>query len=305
MKSCSVLGCEEEESLPFKCKLCDQMYCAKHRLPEQHDCPMIGIYQSEEYRKSKVSQPRTMEEKQKKTKPKLRGERLRSPRDTETKSVYYEPQDRFLSRSSFFNIQSLGRDYLSILIILFIFSIFITLNIIVLHTLYRGYPIATLNWNVVFINIGAINFIFGGHFVIQKIMAKNMKEETQVVLWVWGIVLGILSILLPLFAVPGFLAFKQGRSSNKNRGKIAFLGIAWILTWCTLIIIFLYSNGFGVPYLMDLSYAPSLMLLFVLFSLLPFGIYAGKYIRGWNRIVHMGSFLYTFVLFILYLIATY
>ncbi|MCE7743260.1 MAG: hypothetical protein GOP50_12490 [Candidatus Heimdallarchaeota archaeon] len=305
MKSCDVPGCEEEESLPFKCKLCDRMYCAKHRLPEQHECPMIGIYQSEVYKKSKLSQPRKEEEIPKKTKLKHRGEKLLSPRDAETKSVYYEPQDRFLTRSSFFNIQSLRRDYLNILIILVIFSTFITLNIIVLHTLYRGLPIAALDWNVVFINIGAINFIFGGYFVIQKITARYMKEETKVVLWLWGIVLGILSILLPLFAVPGFLTFKEGRSSNNNRGKISFIGISWILTWCTVILIFLYSNGFGVPYLAELSYAPSLMLLFVLFSLLPFGIFAGKYISGWNRYVHMGSFLYTFIIFILYLIVRY
>ena len=55
MKSCSYPDCVEEDSLPFKCKLCEQYYCAKHRLPEQHDCPRISIYQSEEYKKAKAA----------------------------------------------------------------------------------------------------------------------------------------------------------------------------------------------------------------------------------------------------------
>ncbi len=305
MKACSVPGCEEEDSLPFKCKLCDQLYCAKHRLPEQHNCLLIGIYQSDKYKKSKVTQPKKKEEETKKSKPKIRGERLYGPRETERKSVYLEPQDRFLSRSSFFNIAGFRNDYFNILTTLVIFSILVTLNIIVEYTLYEGAPISVIDWNWVFINIGAINFIFGGYFVVQKILAKRMREGTRVVLWIWGIIIGIMSIFIPLFAIPGFLTFKEGSSSYKNRGKIAFSGIAWILLWCIVITILMFGNGFGVPYLASLSFTPMLMLTFTLFSLLPFGIYAGKYISGWNRQLYIGTFVFTFILFIVFLVAKY
>ncbi len=305
MKSCNVPGCEAEESLPFKCKLCNQMYCSKHRLPEQHECPMISIYQTEEYKKSKVSQPRIIEEQPKKINPKFRGEKVRNPRDTETKSVYFESQDRFLTRSSFFNITGFRNDYLNIFTTLLIFSILITLNIIVEVTVYGNLPIALMNWNMVFINLGAINFIFGGYFIFQKILAKRMREGTRVVLWGWGILLGLMSIFVPLFAIPGFLAFKEGKSSYKNRGIIAFAGISWILFWCMIIVIIMFGGGFGVPYLGYLSFTPMLMLTFALFSLLPFGIYAGKYISGWNRSVYFGTFIFTFISFIIYLIARY
>jgi membrane associated rhomboid family serine protease len=31
--------CGEEESMPYRCRLCGGTYCAEHRLPENHDCP--------------------------------------------------------------------------------------------------------------------------------------------------------------------------------------------------------------------------------------------------------------------------
>ena len=305
MKACSVDNCKEEESLPFKCKLCNQFFCAKHRLPEQHDCPMIGIYQTEQYKKAKYTQTEKKEEKSKKKRPKIYGEDIYTPRDIETKSVYYEPQDRFLTRSSFFNITGFRNDYINIITTLLIFSILVTLNIIVEYTLYAKVPFSSIDWIWIVINISAINFIFGGYFIIQKILARKMHENTKVVLWIWGILLGVLSIFVPLFAIPGFLTFRESSSSYKNRGKIAFSGIAWILFWCTVIVIIMFGQGFGNAYLHSLSFTPMLMLTFALFSLLPFGIYAGKYISGWNRQLYIGTFIFTFILFIVYLIARY
>lgn len=38
---CNVPECEEVlDYLPFKCKYCGLIYCKKHRLPENHNCPM-------------------------------------------------------------------------------------------------------------------------------------------------------------------------------------------------------------------------------------------------------------------------
>ena len=33
--------CGKEESFPFKCQYCQGLFCAEHRLPENHNCPMI------------------------------------------------------------------------------------------------------------------------------------------------------------------------------------------------------------------------------------------------------------------------
>ena len=53
MPGCSIEGCEGE-GFPYKCKLCGNKYCGKHRLPEFHDCPGLIYYQSQEYKKSKA-----------------------------------------------------------------------------------------------------------------------------------------------------------------------------------------------------------------------------------------------------------
>ncbi len=53
MPGCSIEGCEGE-GFPYKCKLCGNKYCGKHRLPEFHNCPGLIYYQSQEYKKSKA-----------------------------------------------------------------------------------------------------------------------------------------------------------------------------------------------------------------------------------------------------------
>ncbi|WP_340818598.1 rhomboid family intramembrane serine protease [Methanolobus sp. WCC4] len=35
-KKCWICG--KEESIPFRCRFCDKVFCSKHRLPEQHAC---------------------------------------------------------------------------------------------------------------------------------------------------------------------------------------------------------------------------------------------------------------------------
>lgn len=35
--------CNKEELFPFTCRYCRKSFCAEHRLPENHNCPVIGI----------------------------------------------------------------------------------------------------------------------------------------------------------------------------------------------------------------------------------------------------------------------
>ncbi len=39
MDKCEVCG--EEVLLPFRCNYCQSLFCAKHRLPESHNCSKI------------------------------------------------------------------------------------------------------------------------------------------------------------------------------------------------------------------------------------------------------------------------
>lgn len=40
--------CEKPEVMPFKCKFCGEMFCADHRLPENHEC--LGLRRFKEER---------------------------------------------------------------------------------------------------------------------------------------------------------------------------------------------------------------------------------------------------------------
>ncbi|MFB6197773.1 MAG: AN1-type zinc finger domain-containing protein, partial [Halobacteriaceae archaeon] len=31
--------CGEDESMPYRCRMCGETFCSEHRLPENHDCP--------------------------------------------------------------------------------------------------------------------------------------------------------------------------------------------------------------------------------------------------------------------------
>ncbi len=50
MKTCQICG--KEETLPFRCKFCNGIFCYEHRLPENHNC--TGLSQVKEYLGEKI-----------------------------------------------------------------------------------------------------------------------------------------------------------------------------------------------------------------------------------------------------------
>lgn len=300
MKSCSLDGCMERDSLPFKCKLCGQMYCAKHRLPEQHNCMQIGIYQTDEYRKAKVSPPKP--EKKDKVKPRRYGENLYGPRDSERKSIQLESKDRFMMRSSFFTLFDLKSDIVNIFVASLLFSVFLGTHSIVNRSVYQGAQLTSLFLYTTLLNVGVSVFIFSGFYAIQKIVAKRMKLRSGVILWLQGILLGLVSIFVPIFVVPAFFVFRDFTGGDRERGIAALSGIVWMLFWSIVCLVFMFANGFGVVWLYALKEIPMFLLLFSFFTLLPFGIFTGRYIARWNKKLSWGLVAFTFALFIAYLV---
>ncbi|MHA1219908.1 MAG: AN1-type zinc finger domain-containing protein [Candidatus Heimdallarchaeaceae archaeon] len=300
MKSCSLDGCMERDSLPFKCKLCGQMYCAKHRLPEQHNCIQIGIYQTDEYKKAKVSAPRP--EKKDKVKIKRYGESIYGPRDSERKSIQLESQDRFMMRSSFFTLFDLKSDFINILVASLLFSLFLGTHSIVTRSVYQGIQLTPLYLYTTLLNFGITVFIFSGFYAVQKMVAKRMKLRSGVTLWLQGILLGLFSIFVPIFVVPAFLVFRDFSGGDRERGIAALSGIIWMLFWSIVCLVFMFANGFGVVWLYALKDIPMFLLLFSFFTLLPFGIFTGRYIARWNRKISWSLLAFTFTLFIVYLV---
>ncbi len=58
MASCN--SCGEAVGLPHTCKLCNNKYCSKHRLPERHDCVNLGYYKRPEYKQEKFAKEKEL-----------------------------------------------------------------------------------------------------------------------------------------------------------------------------------------------------------------------------------------------------
>jgi hypothetical protein len=301
MKGCSYPDCAEEDSLPFKCKLCNQSYCAKHRLPEQHDCARIGIYQTDEYRKAKVS-PVVPKAEEKEEKPSRKQKQFYTPRDIEQKSVYAEPQDRFMTRSSFFTLYSFGKNIHNVLVISLFVGFVLTLNDLVDFRLWQGRPLSSDYLWILLTTFIATLIVFGGHMLAQHIAARTQKIGASNIIWLQGALISLIGIFIPFTMIPTFLTFRTDVIDDRKKGITAMIGIVWILVWEVIIISILGFSSINQHILDGLANIPFFMLFLVVFLLIPFGVFHGRYLSSWNRKVHWSLFASVVALFIYYFV---
>ena len=288
MKGCSFPNCEEEESMPFKCKLCNQVYCAKHRLPEQHDCPRIGIYQTDEYKQAKVSAKqmeitKAQEIEELEQKKEQRRTQFFDPSKLEQKESYLQQKDRFLIRSPFFTLYEFQKNSLNILISTLIVAVLMGINVIVTTAINSTQSFSPdFLWTFLTTFFGVI-FIYGGHELTHEITARRMKVKNGNVLWIQGIFLGFLSIILPFLIFPSYLIFKDHSLKIREQGITALAGVIWLMI-CQLFLLFAIGfKIFSAPILFGLYNLPYFFAFYLIFNLIPFGLTDGRYISNWNR----------------------
>ncbi|MCG3255664.1 MAG: hypothetical protein KAU62_06230, partial [Candidatus Heimdallarchaeota archaeon] len=209
---------------------------------------------------------------------------------------------RFMMRSSFFTLFDLKSDFINILVASLLFSLFLGTHSIVTRSVYQGIQLTPLYLYTTLLNFGVTVFIFSGFYAVQKMVAKRMKLRSGVTLWLQGILLGLFSIFVPIFVVPAFLVFRDFSGSDRERGIVALSGIVWMLFWSIVCLVLMFANGFEVVWLYALKEIPMFLLLFSFFTLLPFGIFTGRYIARWNRKLSWSLVAFTFALFIVYLV---
>ncbi len=288
MKNCSYVGCEAEESLPFKCKLCSQNFCAKHRLPEQHDCPRIGVYQTDEYKKSKISskqveRERLIEKEKKKRSKRSQKVQFYDPSEQDRREGYFQPKDRFLMRSSFFTLFEFRQNSLNIIVSTAIVAILMSINLIVNTAINKSISFSPdFLWTFLTTFFGVI-FIYGGHELAHVITANKLKVRHGHVLWIQGILLGLLSIILPFLVFPSYLIFKENESKTREKGLAALAGVIWMMV-CQIFLLFAIGfKIFSSHILYGLYNLPYLFMFYLIFNLIPFGLTDGRYISNWNR----------------------
>ncbi|MHA1399358.1 MAG: AN1-type zinc finger domain-containing protein [Candidatus Heimdallarchaeaceae archaeon] len=322
-RQCSFPECDVGETIPFKCKLCGDYFCAKHRLPEQHNCSKLYYYQTDEYKQAKVSlishpseNLRNKEKKEKKAKKFSYGSKMK-----DRTASYLDAKNRFLARSPFFTLYAFGNNLWNVLIsILFISTILVLYYVIILPDLkLLGASIGIL---MAIVLVG-VSLIYGGHEFVHHFVGKRRGIRTTNALWLQGLMISLIAIVFPIFVLPPSLlvlktsSFRKGRNNitiidtltpfRKEKGITAFYGILWLLCWEVIAGIFSISRKFliGAAFLTSLTvFANSIMVFvfaFLVFHLLPiFPLSDGHYIFDWNNRLAWGLWISNIVFYLLF-----
>lgn len=246
--------CGEQVSMPFTCSLCSNKFCSKHRLPESHSCPNIGVYQTKEYKKAKIDQQK-----------RIRQTHM-SFEDSETAMETRYGNLQFYTTGSHRNDALLGGFLLSLSAILrsHLFGLYLEFYFAALITGILGL------WVI---------------YEIRRMKAKSLGFSTQFVIWPIGVAITIITAILRfLFLAFGFF---QNTNANSNRDE-AIVGIYTVVSSLALgLLLALFSVNSGAFLNYDLRYGiyavSQFFALIAILFMLPFGVLDGKKIYDWDQ----------------------
>lgn len=282
--------CGKQELLPFTCRYCQRVFCASHRLPENHEC--IGLSHQKDV-------PWTMQ-----------GRKATSVRDTTPQHYTFQYKSGttypgHAKRSNGFipppgmDIVTLGseiRDLAlgTLLISIFVFSIFLSLV---------EYEISVTN--LFLATIGALLAsctAFVCHELAHRYFAIRAGMQARFVLWKQGLYLTVFMIMLAIFtpfpaiAAPGFVLI-QGFVDRETNGKISAAGpsVNVIFGSLFLLLSFPFSNSVVADIFLLVAALNGIL---ALFNLLPFGNLDGRKIMDWNGAIWLLLVAFGLVVFI-------
>jgi len=260
--------CQEETFLPFKCPFCNGYHCVQHRLPENHACP--------EYWKTKIPRrepaPIVLE-----SPPERTFEEYARPSVTQPRTMVL-----------WFSLTELKHLALAALLVMGVgLSLFIGMYVPVSLAL----PIVLVSFAVIFTS----SFLL--HELAHKMTAQHFGLWAEFRLTTVGALLTLISILSPLFKIvsPGAVMI-AGSGSRESLGKISLAGP---LTNLVLSTIFVGIASLPLGYICWIAFVGSFINAFIaLFNLIPFGIFDGRKVFGWNKTVWAAAFLSSLTLFV-------
>ncbi|UCE29416.1 MAG: hypothetical protein JSV85_01405 [Candidatus Bathyarchaeota archaeon] len=255
--------CSKDVVLPFKCLCCDGHFCSEHRLPENHACPEYW----------KVIVPREEN----------------PPSSTEMlKSEPYEysmTQTRLQPTSKIFWFSPKELKHLTIgsLLVMGVgLSMFSSM-----FPLTGGSSLALISLALTL----TLSFTF--HEVAHKLMAQRYGLWAEFRLTMYGALVTLMSMFLPLFKIisPGAVMI-AGSATKAIVGKTALAGP---LTNVALSTAFL---GVALATLNPPFYLVYVVAIFggwinafiAIFNLIPFGMMDGLKIFSWDKVVWLGVF---------------
>jgi Zn-dependent protease len=241
--------CGQEIFLPFQCPYCGGQFCAAHRLPENHACPKMEIARAPKEEAPVVVQ---------------------TPSSYEYTVTFGQP--RRAKGRIYFSPKEL--EHLAIAALLVV-GIGLSIG---LYSSFFG----EVNWTL---TVAAFTVIltasFFMHEIAHKITAQRQGLWAEFRLTLWGAVLTLISVILPIKIISPGAVMIAGSARNDEIGKISIAGPATniILSTVLLSVAFVPSPYSGLLFLGAFFNA----FFIALFNLIPIGILDGYKIFSWDK----------------------
>lgn len=253
--------CGLNVDLPFRCPFCGGYYCADHRLPEFHACREIK-------RSAFVSEERPLRELGKEIEELLYGG---------------EHSKTFLPLRRISSLREIAHLSLGTLIVA-----------LVGVSLVSGNP-HFLSWQLALFSAAILTLTFIPHELAHKFTAKYYGLWAEFRLSFVGVVITLISILLPIKIVSPGTVVISGEATRRTVGKISLSGpfVNMVLSLAFLVL----SNLFNAEIVGVLLAQGSFINAFVaLFNLIPFSIFDGAKVMWWNKYFWAMAFLSSLIL---------
>ena len=250
--------------MPFQCPYCGRQFCSEHRLPENHQCPRLGVAHAQ--------------------KNETVAEVLKPQRNEYQFSISYGPQRQ--TKGHFY----LGIVELKHLIPAALLIIGIGFSIVFYNNFFSDNYFARMGWSWTEISIFA--FLLMASFLIHEMAHKFVAQKRG--LWAefrltkWGAAVTLISVFTPLRLISPGAVMIAGPATLQEIGEIS---IAGPITNLSLAVVFLgAAYTVSGPFLVLFLLIASFNAFIAVFNLIPFGILDGFKIYSWNKKVWIVAF---------------
>jgi Zn-dependent protease len=257
--------CGQESLMPFQCPYCGGQFCSQHRLPENHQCPKIGLAHAQ--RQEVVA------------------DSFAPKRNSYEFSVSFGPQ-----RQNKGHVY-LGRKELKHLIPAALLIVGIGFSIVFYNKFFGDTIFDLLGWGWTEISVFAflLTMSFLIHEMAHKFIAQRRGMWAEFRLTKWGAIITLISVFTPFRLISPGAVMISGPATLDDLGKIS---IAGPLTNISLALTFLgltyapVSIGYAYLFLLIASFNAFI----AVFNLVPFGILDGFKIYSWNKKIWVVAF---------------
>jgi Zn-dependent protease len=257
--------CGQETLMPFQCPYCGGQFCSQHRLPENHQCPKIGLAHAQ--KQETVAE--TFLPKQNSYQFSIS---FGQPRNVKG-HIYMSPRE------------------LKHLIPAALLIIGIGFSIVFYNNFFNDNYFVNLGWGWTEMSVFAV--LLTASFLIHEMSHKFTAQKTG--LWAefrmttWGAVITLISVFTPIRLISPGAVMIAGPAKLEEIGKIS---IAGPVTNISMSLIFLAAthSPVSLPYYVLFLWLASFNAFIAVFNLIPFGILDGFKIYSWNKKVWILAF---------------